>query len=207
MPFGPCNAPATFERLMDKVLQGLPLNVCLVYLDDILVHGKTFKAALHHLSDVFERLRQANLKLNPKKCSLFQKRVRYLGHIVSENGMETDPDKTDYIRNWPQPHSHRELKSFLGLCTYYRRFVKNFATMAKPLYTLTEQNTKFHWNMQAEEAFLQLKNTLTVMYAPRRAEDDKEQGTKIGARARTRAARHSEIRWLSPSMYCSGLNL
>ena len=87
MPFGLCNAPATFERLMERVLSGLPWEVCLLYLDDIIVHAKTFKAELERLRSVFTRLREAGLKLSPKKCHLFKKRVVFLGHVVSEEGM------------------------------------------------------------------------------------------------------------------------
>lgn len=93
MPFGLCNAPATFERLMDKVLAGLPPETALVYTDDILVSGQTIQKQLDNLEQVFQHLRNARLKLSPKKCHLFQKQVKYLGHIISQNGITIDPEK------------------------------------------------------------------------------------------------------------------
>ena len=103
MPFGLANAPATFERLMERVLTGLPPELCLVYLDDLIVHGKHFAEELELLRDVFLRLRTARLKLSPNKCHLFQKRVAYLGHIVGEEGVSTDPAKIRSVVDWPAP--------------------------------------------------------------------------------------------------------
>ena len=115
MPFGLCNAPATFERLMDQVLAGLPWEVCLVYLDDIIVHASEFEGAISRLREVFLRLRTANLKLNPKKCQLFAQEVRYLGHIISKHGLATDPEKVKAVQEWPVPRTQRVVRSFLGL--------------------------------------------------------------------------------------------
>ena len=97
MPFGLCNAPATFERLMEQVLAGLPLTTALVYLDDVLVPGRTFSNQISNLQQVFQRLRAAHLKLSPCKYSLFQKEVKYLGHIVSSQGISTDPEKVEAV--------------------------------------------------------------------------------------------------------------
>ena len=123
MPFGLCNAPATFERLMEMVLVGLPWSTCLVYLDDIIVHAKTFDLAVQHLREVLIRLRNALLKLNAKKCELFQHQVAYLGHVVSEEGIAVDPDKVEAVSKWPIPKNKKELRTFLGLCSFYRKFV------------------------------------------------------------------------------------
>ena len=114
MPFRLCNAPATFERLMELVLVGLPWSVCLVYLDDIIVHAKTFDAAVQHLQEVFCRLRSASLKLNPDKCELFQRQVSYLGHLVSAYGVSADPNKVLAVMTWPIPKSKKGLRSFFG---------------------------------------------------------------------------------------------
>ena len=103
LPFGLANAPATFERLMEQILQGLSWTVCLVYLDDVIVHAKTLADKFKNLRTVFQRLREAGLKLNPRKCHLFQKSVRYLGHVVSESGITVDPEKTMAVVSWPEP--------------------------------------------------------------------------------------------------------
>ena len=135
MPFGLCNAPATFERLMEQVLAGLPLSVSLIYLDDILVPGRTFEEEVHNLQLVFDRLQAAGLKLSPKKCSLFQKEVKFLGHIVSRDGVAVDLEKVRTVQDWPTPS---EVKRFLGLCSYYHCFIKGFADIAYPLHHCTE---------------------------------------------------------------------
>lgn len=161
MPFGLCNAPATFERLMEAVLSGLHWRTLLVYLDDVIVFGKTFDDELNRLREVLQRMRAANLKLNPKKCNLFRREVCYLGHIVSADGVMTDPMKTKAVRDWPVPSTKKELRSFLGLCTYYRRFVKDFASIAAPLHALTKDKVSFSWDESCSESFDQLKDALT----------------------------------------------
>ena len=105
MPFGLCNAQATFERLMDTILSGLQWQVCLIYLDDIIVYGKTFGEMLKNLEQVFDKLVDAGVKLKARKCTLFSEEVKYLGHVISSKGIETDPDKISVVRNWPQPSS------------------------------------------------------------------------------------------------------
>ncbi len=161
MPFGLCNAPSTFERLMENLMRGLQWESLLVYLDDIIVFAKTIEEELDRLREVFERLRQANLKLKPKKCVLFQKSVLYLGHIVTKDGIATDPEKIRVIQEWTTPTSLKDVRAFLGLASYYRRYVKGFCDIARPLYNLTRKNVAFHWNDQCEEAFLDLKQCLT----------------------------------------------
>ena len=158
MPFGLCNAPATFQRLMDLVLAGLQWYNCLVYLDDILIIGKTFDDHLHNLRLVFERLREAGLKLKPSKCAVCRKQVTYLGHIVSRDGIATDPEKTNKVECWPTPTSKKQVQQFLGLVSYYRRFIRGFATIAKPLHRLTEKTATFKWTTQCQEAFDYLKH-------------------------------------------------
>ena len=130
MPFGLCNAPATFECLMEQVLAGLPTTVALLYLDDILVPGRTFQQQIDNLQMVFQQLKEANLKLNPKKCALFHREVKYLGHVVSARGVSPDPDKVEAIQAWPRPMPVKDVKSFLGLASYYRCFIAGFANIA-----------------------------------------------------------------------------
>ena len=121
LPFGLTNAPATFERLMETVLRGLQWYECLLFFDDIVVFGLAFEITLARLEHVFQRLMDAGLKLKPKKCVLFQKEVEFLGHIVGADGVKTQPDKTECVRNWPTPKNRKEVRSFLGLAGYYRR--------------------------------------------------------------------------------------
>ena len=161
MPFGLCNAPATFQRLMDSVLAGLQWSACLVYIDDIIIMGKSFDDHMRNLQTVFERLRQAGLKLHPGKCQFLQQKVYFLGHVVSADGLLPDPNKTSKVKDWPTPGTVQEVQQFLGLANYYRRFIHNFAVIAKPLHHLTEKHTKFQWNHDCQNAFTALKTCLT----------------------------------------------
>ncbi|XP_076748173.1 uncharacterized protein LOC143421991 [Maylandia zebra] len=161
MPFGLCNAPATFQRLMDRVLAGLQWETCLVYLDDIIVLGQDSTQMLERLEQVFIRLRGANLKLKPSKCCLFWEQVAYLGHIISAGGISTDPQKVQQVTDWPAPRTVTEVRQFVGLASYYRRFVEDFATVAKPLHELTKY-ARFNWTAECQGAFQELKRRLTA---------------------------------------------
>ena len=159
MPFGLCNAPATFQRLMDTALAG-EWKRSVVYLNDIIIPGKTFKEHLFNLSNVFERLRKAGLKLQPAKCAFCRNQVAFLGHVLSSKGIATDPSKTEKVANWPDPKSRREVHQFLGLANYYRRFVQDFAKIAKPLHRLTEKTVEFMWSPECKSAFEELRRRL-----------------------------------------------
>ncbi|ROT65393.1 hypothetical protein C7M84_016626 [Penaeus vannamei] len=160
MPFGLCNAPSCFERLMERVLEGLQWRTALVYLDDIIVFGGSFDEELERLEVVLRRLRTANLKLSPKQCLFFQSEVPFLGNIVGRDGVKTDPQKVAAVQDWPVPTCVADVKSFVGLCTYYRRFVKQFAQIAYPLHQLTRKGARFEWSAACQKAFDSLKRAL-----------------------------------------------
>ena len=160
MPFGLTNAPSTFQRLMSLVLSGLCWSTCLVYLDDIIIFSQTVDEHLQRLRDVLQRLEEAGLKIKPSKCQLLRKSVLYLGHIVSERGVEVDPEKTSCVRSWPMPNDRENLRKFLGFVSYYRKFIPNFAQIAAPLHSLTEKAKSWQWSQQCSDAFDQLKGKL-----------------------------------------------
>ena len=162
MPFGLCNAPSSFERLMETVLQGLQWETCLVYLDDVVCFARTHEEMLARLDDVFTRLRQAGLKLKPRKCHLFALETEYLGHVVSEAGVAMSPEKVRAILEWPVPQCVTDVRSFLGTASYYRRFVRDFSGIAAPLHRLTETGIEWRWADEHQQAFDQLKATLAV---------------------------------------------
>ena len=147
---------------MERVLANLPLQTALVYLDDILIPGRMFSNHLSNLQEVFQRLRAAKLKLSPQKCTLLQREVKFLGHIIGSAGVSTDPEKTRAVETWPTPTNLSELWSFLGLCSYYRRFMKGFADIARPLHQLTGKGVPFEWSSEAGNAFTQLKSCLAT---------------------------------------------
>ena len=160
MPFGLCNAPATFQRMMDVVLAGLKWQSCLVYLDDVIVFSSTFDKHLVDLDNVLTRLGEANLKLKPKKCHICCSEVDFLGHVISNMGVQADPKKLDSIRNWPIPRTVKQVQSFLGLTGYYRRLIKDYALIEHPLRCLTKNNVDFIIGSKEMDAFNKLKQAL-----------------------------------------------
>ena len=163
MLFGLTNAPATFQRLMESCLGDLHLQYCIIYLDDIIVFSKTPEEHIERLRSVFQKLDQAGLHLKPSKCEFFKKRVEYLGHIVSKNGIETNPKKIRAIVDWPQSQTVTQMRSFLGFCNYNRKFIHQYAQIAKLLYKLISgdqakmKRAHIDWNEDCEHAFQTLK--------------------------------------------------
>lgn len=137
MPQGVTNAPSTFQRLMEKCMSDIHLKEVLVFLDDLIVFSDTLEEHESRLIHVLNRLKEYGLKLSPDKCKFFQTSVRYLGHIVSSDGVKTDPEKVQALKTWPRPQNLKELQSFLGFSGYYRRFVKDYSRIVKPLTHLT----------------------------------------------------------------------
>ena len=160
MPFGLAGAPASFCRLMSIVFKDYLWRICLSYLDDIIVYARTPEELLERLRTILNRLREVGLKVKPSKCALFKKDIEFLGHVVSADGVDPIPDKLQAIRNWPTPHCLRDVRAFFGLASYYRRFVRNFASIAEPLTHLTRKHTPFKWSTEAETAFNHLKQAL-----------------------------------------------
>lgn len=170
LPFGLCNSPATYQRLMEDCLGDYNMTICVIYIDDLIIFAENFEQHLERLDLVLTRLSEFNLKLSPEKCYLFQKKVKFLGHYVSENGVETDPAKIEKVKAWPTPENPDKLRSFLAFAGYYRRYVKDFAQIARPLNELlpptspskkNKRNQKeWKWTYREQEAFDKIKTIL-----------------------------------------------
>ncbi|GFS98528.1 retrovirus-related Pol polyprotein from transposon opus [Trichonephila clavipes] len=156
MPFDLYNAPATFKRLMETVIGELSYEACLVYLDDIIIMGRSFEDHLKNIRRMLQKLKEANLKLSPSKNHLSQRE-----HIISAEGVRADPDKISAVKGWSCPTDVHQLQFFLGLCTYYRKFGKNFSSIARPLHKVTETKQKLIWASGCNIAFNKLKDALT----------------------------------------------
>ncbi|KAG7588696.1 Zinc finger CCHC-type [Arabidopsis suecica] len=161
MPFGLTNAPAAFMKMMNGVFQEFLDEFVIIFIDDILVYSKDWESHQDHLRAVLERLRKHELFAKLSKCSFWQRSIGFLGHIVSDKGVSVDPEKIKSIKDWPRPKNATEIRSFLGLAGYYRRFVKGFASMSQPMTRLTGKDTKFQWSEECEKSFSELKAMLT----------------------------------------------
>lgn len=173
MPFGLCNAPSTFQALMNRVLRKSPsgaalLDFVIVYLDDILIFSNSEEEHLHHLDEVCKRLQEESLYAKRSKCSFGLSEVEFLGHTVSSQGLSTDQEKVKAIRDWPVPTNPTEVASFLGLANFYRRFIQNFSTIAFALTELTRKDKPFEWTAEAQASFEALSTSLcnTPVLAP-----------------------------------------
>ena len=162
MAQGLCNAPATFQRVIHLVLRGLTWNKALVYLDDIIVLGKSFTDSLQNLELVLQRMRAHNLKLKPKKCQLFQTEVQFLGRTVSREGVAVTEDHVECLRRWPAPKNQNEVEKLLGFVNYHRDFLPGLAGLLTPLYALTKPGAEFKWTEECEKIFCQLKERLST---------------------------------------------
>ena len=151
---------ASFQRLMGHIIRGLEYRFALIYIDDVIIFSKSVEEHLSHLEEVFKRLREANVKLNPKKCSFVKQKVEYLGHVVTPDGISPDPDKVRFVQDFPTPTNLKKLRTFLALANYYRRFIKGFAHIARPLNVLTKKGVKFSWTQSCDDAFDKLKRAL-----------------------------------------------
>lgn len=160
MPFGLKGAPATFQRLMNAVLSGLNGLKCFIYLDDVVIYANNLTEHNQRLTEIFQRFRQHNLKIQPSKCSFLRKECLYLGHIITEDGIKPDPAKIECVSKFPQPKNSKDIKSFLGLVGYYRKFIQDFAKIAKPLTKLLKKDEKFIWDNECSISFQTLKQSI-----------------------------------------------
>ena len=170
LAFGLCNSPATFQRCIEHCFADINLKSMFIYIDDIIVFSNSFEEHLEKLTQVFERLRLAGLKLAPKKCEILKPSISFLGYIVSKEGISTDPEKIAKVLQWPIPKNADELRSYLGFCGYYRKFVKQYSNLVRPLIELlpptntTQKKPKvkqnWHWNDNHQEAFDKIKRLL-----------------------------------------------
>lgn len=170
MSFGLCNAPATFATLMNNVLRDYLDKFVVVYLDDILIYSSSLDEHEEHIRAVLTKLREHKLYGKPSKCELFCKEVKFVGHIVSEDGISTDPKKTRAVRDWSPPKNVSDLRSFLGFCNFYRRFVKDYSKIARPLTDMTKKKIPWQWADEQHKAFEALKEamiTTPVLVIPR----------------------------------------
>jgi hypothetical protein len=160
MAFGLSGAPATFQGAMNRTLAPLLRRCALVFFDDILVYSASWEEHIHHLTLVFDLLRADKWQIKLSKCSFAQQKIAYLGHVISAQGVATDPNKVTEVSSWPTPTNCKELRGFLGLAGYYRKFVKHFAVIAKPLTNLLKKHTLFVWTVDHENSFQTLKKAL-----------------------------------------------
>jgi hypothetical protein len=162
MPFGLCNAPATFQRMMNGIFADMIGKTVLVYLDDLTIFTKTYAQHLVELRKVFNLLQEEGLYLKPKKCTFVTHTMKFLGFVMDRDGLRTDPDKVAAVTSFPRPTTRTEIRAFLGLAMYYRRFVQNFAAIAAPLNQLLRKGQSLTWTPEQEEAFQTLKIALTT---------------------------------------------
>ena len=171
MPFGLVNAPATYQRLMEDCFDGLNLQICYIYLDDLIIFSKTFEEHIDRLRQVFDRIRQEGLKLSPQKCHFFKTKVKYVGHIVSQDGTQPDPAKIEKVMEWPRPKTPEDVRQFLGFIGYYRKFIQDFSKISMPLNDLMPSThkpkkkgktsqTEWKWTDRQEESFQYLKSAI-----------------------------------------------
>jgi hypothetical protein len=162
MPFGLKNAPPTFQRLMNKILREYLDEFVIVYIDDLLIYSKTFEEHIEHLRKIFDKLREANLMIKLKKCKFCMPNIEFLGHVVGRDGLQPDPTKIEKMENLERPTDLRTLRGVLGLFSYYRKFVKDFSSIAKPMTELLKKEVEFIWEEKQQKAFNELKRRLTI---------------------------------------------
>ena len=181
LPFGLTNGPATYQRYMNDVLFEYLDDFCTAYLDDILIYSENELEHEEHVKKVLEKLRKAGLQADIKKSEFHVTRTKYLGFILSTQGVEVDPTKTEVIRQWKVPSTVPGIQSFLGFCNFYRRFIREYGRVARPLNLLTRKDTPFQWTEDCQKAFNKLKDALTSTPVLRHYQLEKETKVKTDA--------------------------
>ena len=162
MPFGLCNSSSTFQRIMERALKGLNWKTCLIYIDDIIVYANSFEEHMERVREVLIRIIEAKLKLKPEKCQLLCEEVEFLGHVLNKDGVKPNPKNVEKLLKIERPKNQKQVRQFIGLATYYRKYIKDFAKIAQPLHNLTHKDVKFIWSDECESAFKSLKEMLST---------------------------------------------
>ena len=160
MPFGLCNAGSTFQRCMELIFRGLQWKSLIIYIDDIIIFSRDEETHFQRLEEALMRLGQAGLRLKPSKCELVKNELLFLGHVVNKDGIQPNPATIEAVKKWDPPRNVKQVQQFLGLCNYYRSFVKNFSEIASPISRLTSKKVKFEWSTEYQAAFINLKEKL-----------------------------------------------
>jgi transposase InsO family protein len=161
LPFGLSSSPAVFQTVLQKIFSKLAFKFLVIYMDDILLFSRSFEDHITHLEQTFKVLRDNNLKLNGNKCNFAVSSVPYLGHVISKDGVKTSPTNTESIRSFPKPSCVKEVQRFLGMCNYYRKFIKNYSLISAPLFNLLKKDVPFLWTEQIDNAFQNLKQIIS----------------------------------------------
>jgi hypothetical protein len=161
MPYGISNSPASFQRLIDNVMRNLIGPECWIFIDDVLIFSDSVEEHARRLSNALERFEKANLQLQPSKCVFAKDQVSYLGYTLSDRGIERSPEKVRAVQEYPTPKNVKDVRAFLGLCSFYRRLVPKFADIARLLTQLTRKDVEFKWHPECQEAFEELKAKLS----------------------------------------------
>ncbi|XP_053563647.1 retrotransposon-like protein 1 [Bombina bombina] len=162
MPFGLTNAPATFQFFINNIFRDLLDTCVVVYLDDILIYSATLEEHIKYVSWVLSRLQIHRLYAKAEKCQFHTQEISFRGYFISPHGIQMQQDKVETVTQWPEPRNRKQLQRFLGFSNYYRKFIKNYSTIAKPLTKLPSSNSPFRWNPQANDAFQFLKSSFTI---------------------------------------------
>jgi len=160
MVMGLNNSAQTWQRLLTKVLSDMLFKSAIVYLDDVLLMSKDFFEHYMHLEMLFKKFRDANLRINGKKCSFAKDEIKYIDHVLSKDGVRNDPSKTGVIDSWPQPKTVKQVRSFLGMVNFYKRFVNRYSQRSAPLRNLLAKDVPFQWGETQQQSFLDLKSAL-----------------------------------------------